>query len=73
MPFGCALNFVVAQGARWNRYSFGVSSRLSSRLLPPVPVVVPFGWFVLACVISPLLAVILLALLPRRGDDGDPS
>lgn len=31
-----------------------------------------FGWFVLATVISPLLAAILLALLPRR-EDGDPS
>lgn len=31
-----------------------------------------FGWFLLAAVISPLLAAILLALLPRRGD-GDPS
>jgi hypothetical protein len=32
----------------------------------------PLGWFLLACVISPLLAVILLALFPRR-NSGEPS
>lgn len=33
----------------------------------------PFGWFILACVISPLLAVILLALTPSRREVGGPS
>lgn len=26
-----------------------------------------FGWFILACVISPLLAVVILLVLPSRG------
>jgi hypothetical protein len=33
----------------------------------------PVGWFILACVISPLLAIILLALMPSRREAGGPS
>jgi len=33
----------------------------------------PLGWFLLSCVISPLLAAILLALLPSRRGNTTPS
>jgi hypothetical protein len=33
----------------------------------------PIGWFIIACVISPLLAAILLALMPSRASSGVPS
>jgi hypothetical protein len=50
----------------WVIFAVGVAIVANSRSRNPI------GWFVLACLISPLLAVILLVALPS-GETGGPS
>jgi hypothetical protein len=50
--------------AVWVIFAVGVAIVANSRGRNPV------GWFLLACVISPLLAVILLVVMPSQETEG---